>query len=123
MHDKIFIRGLSFLASIGVFDWEKQQLQKLELDLELATDIRAAAQDEDLNKTLDYASISERLMQLAQSQHHDLLETLAEKMTQMLLSEFNTSSVTLTLAKPGAVASAQSVGVTLIRPYPQMEQQ
>jgi len=114
--DSVFINNLSFLASIGVLDWEKSIQQKLELDVELTTDIRPAALHEDLSQTLDYAAISQRLITAAQAQHHDLLETLIEKLAQLLLKEFNTSQVTLTLRKPDAVPSAGSVGVRITRP-------
>ncbi|MDR9466631.1 dihydroneopterin aldolase [Marinospirillum sp.] len=116
MTDSVFIHNLSFLASIGVLDWEKNIQQKLELDVELMTDIRPAAAREDLKLTLDYAAISQRLIATAQAQHHDLLETLVEKLAQLLLEEFNTSQVTLTLRKPDAVPSATSVGVRITRP-------
>jgi 7,8-dihydroneopterin aldolase/epimerase/oxygenase len=119
MQDVIFIQNLQLLASIGVFEWEKQLLQKLQLDVELLTDIRPAAASERLDQTLDYAAISQRLMQLAQSRHHDLIETLAESMAQCLLTEFNTPQVTLTLRKPGAVAAADTVGVRICRQRPE----
>lgn len=113
--DSIFIEKLSFLASIGVFEWEKQFEQKLELDIELSTDIRPAAANDDLNLTLNYAAISELVINLAQSQHHDLIETLAEKIAARLLQEFNTQQVSLTLRKPSAVPAAASVGVKITR--------
>lgn len=113
--DSIFIENLSFLASIGVFEWEKQFEQKLELDIELSTDIRPAAANDDLNLTLNYAAISELVINLAQSQHHDLIETLAEKIAAKLLQEFNTQQVSLTLRKPSAVPAAASVGVKITR--------
>lgn len=116
MSDCIFINNLSFLASIGVLDWEKTIQQKLELDIEMTTDIRPAAAQEDLALTLDYAAISQRLIAIAQAEHHDLLETLIEKLAQQLLTEFNPTQVTLTLRKPDAVPSATSVGARITRP-------
>ena len=113
--DSIFIEKLSFLASIGVFEWEKQFEQKLELDIELSTDIRPAAANDDLNLTLNYAAISRLVINLAKAQHHDLIETLAEKIAAKLLQEFNTQQVSLTLRKPSAVPAAASVGVKITR--------
>lgn len=113
--DSIFIENLSFLASIGVFEWEKQTQQKLEIDLELSTDIRPAAACDDLNLTLNYAAISEQVMHLAKAQHHDLIEALAEKIAAMLLENFDTQQVKLTLRKPSAVPAAGSVGVKITR--------
>ena len=113
--DSIFIEKLTFLASIGVFEWEKQVEQKLELDLQLSTDIHPAAATDDLNLTLNYVAISEAAINLARSQHHDLIETLAEKIAVLLLQDFNTQQVTLTLRKPNAVPAAGSVGVKITR--------
>lgn len=113
--DSIFIEKLTFLASIGVFEWEKEIEQKLELDLELSTDIRPAAASDDLHLTLNYAAISEDVINLAKSQHHDLIETLAEKLATRLLKNFATNQVTLTLRKPGAVPAASNVGVKITR--------
>lgn len=113
--DTIFIRQLEFLAGIGVFEWEKQLQQKLVLDLELSTDICPAAEQDNLELTLDYVAISQAAIQLAQSQHHELIETLAEKIAQLLLSQFNTSRVTLTLCKPAAIPAAQTTGVRITR--------
>jgi len=115
--DTVFIEGLSFLASIGVFDWEKQFEQKLVLDIELSTDTRPAAASDDLKLALNYAAVSELVINLAQSQHHDLIETLAEKIAARLLQEFNTQQVSLTLRKPSAVPSAASVGVKITRQH------
>ncbi len=115
MSDWIFIEKLSFLASIGVFDWEKTLPQKLVVDVEMLTDISSAAASDDLSSTLDYAAVSQHLIQLAQAQHHDLIETLAEKMAASLLAHFPTHQLTLTLRKPGAVASAKNVGVRITR--------
>lgn len=115
--DSIFIEKLTFLAGIGVFEWEKQIEQKLELDVQLSTDIRPAAATDDLNLTLNYAAISEAIIALAKSQHHDLIETLAEKIAALLLQNFNTSQVTLTLRKPNAVPAAGGVGVRITRQY------
>lgn len=115
MNDCIFISNLQFQASIGVFDWEKQQQQPLEVDLELTTDISKAAASEQLGDTLDYAAISEQVVVLAQSQHHDLIETLAERIAQKLLDTYKLHSLTLTLRKPGAVPAATSVGVRITR--------
>ena len=46
--DKVFIRALNVDAVIGVYDWEKQVRQPLVFDLEMAWDIRVAAQTDDL---------------------------------------------------------------------------
>lgn len=113
--DKVFVKGLKIDTTIGVYDWEKSIRQTLVLDLTLFTDIRPAAAQDDLHLTLDYAAISARLVEYVQSTRFELIETVAERVCQLLLDEYSLPQVTLCLSKPGAVAEAESVGVEITR--------
>jgi len=59
--DTVFIQNLSMDAVIGVFDWERQVKQKIRVDLEMRTDIAAAAASDALEDTLDYKAISQKI--------------------------------------------------------------
>lgn len=113
--DMVFIKQLQVDTVIGVYDWEKTIKQRLLLDIALATDLRAAADSDDIRLTLDYAVISERVIKLITAQPIELIETVAERVAQMLLQEFATSRVDITVCKPGAVAQADTVGVQITR--------
>lgn len=113
--DKVIIRELTLLASIGVYDWEHQIQQKLVIDLEMGWDNRPAAASDDIALALDYASVSQAVGELVQGQHHKLVETLAEKIAAMLLNDFSTPWVKVSLKKPGAVPNAATVGVEIER--------
>ncbi|MCM2130188.1 dihydroneopterin aldolase [Larsenimonas rhizosphaerae] len=113
--DIILIDGLAIDTTIGVYDWEKRIQQRLILDLELGWDIRPAAADDDLNQTLNYAAISERLIEFGNSHRLELIETFAERVATLLQEEFSIPWLRLTLHKPGAVPEARSVGVRIER--------
>jgi len=113
--DKVYIRQLHIEAVIGVHDWERELRQSLLLDLELGTDIRPAAAGDDLGQALDYAAISQRLVEWVSNSRFQLIETLAEGCAQLVLTEFNVPWLRLRLAKPGAVAEAAEVGVLIER--------
>ncbi|MFQ3786063.1 dihydroneopterin aldolase [Halomonas sp. A29] len=113
--DRILIESLEFETVIGVYDWERTIRQRLTLDLELATDIRPAATDDDLTKTLDYAAISQRIARFADEHDFALVETFAERLAQLLIDEFGVPWLRLTLRKPGAVPAAAAVGVRIER--------
>ncbi|CAM5225207.1 7,8-dihydroneopterin aldolase [Alishewanella longhuensis] len=81
----------------------------------MAADQRAAANSDDIRLTLDYAVIAEKVTALITAQPIELIETVAERVAQLLLQEFATSRVDITVSKPGAVAQAQTVGVQIIR--------
>jgi len=113
--DKIFIKGLSIQTTIGFFAWEKEIKQTLELDVVMAWDIRPAALNDELDKTLDYAELSVVIEEFANNNPVDLLETLAERLATFLMKEYQIPWLKLTIHKPNAVHNARSVGVEIER--------
>lgn len=113
--DQVLIEALEVDTVIGVYAWERTITQRLSLDLCLATDIHAAASDDDLSKTLDYDAISRRIGDYAASHDFALVETFAERLAAMLRAEFSIPWLRLTVRKPGAVPNARAVGVTIER--------
>jgi dihydroneopterin aldolase len=113
--DRVFIEGLEVDTVIGAYDWERNIRQCLRLDLSFAWDNRQAAADDDLSKALDYASVSARIQAFADVSQFQLVETFAERLAQVLMSEFNIPWLHLKLTKPGAVSAAKGVGVEIER--------
>lgn len=113
--DIIFIRELEIETVIGIFDWERQIRQKISLDLEMGTDIRRAAGVDAIEHTLDYKAVSKRLIQFVGESEFMLVETLAERIATLVISEFDVPWLRLTLNKPGAVRGSRSVGVIIER--------
>lgn len=113
--DIVFIEALKVDTVIGVYEWEKSIQQTLQFDVEMRTDVRAAAAIDDLSKTVDYAVVSEDIVTLAKENQAELIETVAEKVAERILTTYAVASVKITLRKLGAVASTQSVGVIIER--------
>ena len=113
--DTIFIERLEIDTVIGVHDWERQVRQRVSLDLEMAFDIRAAAADDDVNRTLDYAAVAERVIAFVEASAFELVETLAEHVARLIVDEFGVARVSLRLDKPMALRQAKSVGIRIVR--------
>ena len=113
--DIIFIRNLKIATIIGVFDWERQVKQTVSIDLEMSADIRAAAATDQIDDTLNYKAVAKRLIAFVGESQFQLVETLAEKVAAIVLSEFNARWLRLTVHKPGAVRGADDVGVIIER--------
>ena len=113
--DIVYINGLEVETVIGIYDWEREIRQTVRVDLEMATDIRQAAASEDIENTLDYKSVSDRLISFIGESEFLLVETMAEEIAQIVLNEFNVPWLRLQLGKPGAVPSATDVGVIIER--------
>ena len=113
--DIVYIKGLKTDAVIGVYDWERHIRQTLVLDLQLASDNRAAAAADAIEDAVDYDAISGRILAYVADSEFALIETLAERVAEIVLREFGIPWVRLKLGKPGAVAEAEDVGVIIER--------
>lgn len=114
--DQVFIKGLAVEAVIGVYDWERTILQPLVLDLEMGWDIRVAAAGDDLGATLDYAAVSQRVLDFVAASQFLLVEALAEHVAALIMHEFSVPWLRLRVTKPGAVSQASGgVGVLIER--------
>lgn len=115
MSDTVFIRGLTLVTVIGVYDWEREIQQELVLDIDMAWDIREPAETDDVNKALDYAAVTERLEKFAEESQYQLVERFAEEAARILMQDFGVAWLKLRVAKPGAVKQAEAVGVEIER--------
>jgi dihydroneopterin aldolase len=113
--DIIFLRGLEAKAVIGIYDWERTIRQTIILDLEMGTDISKAASTDDISYTLDYKAVSKRISSFIEESSFFLVETMAEEVAKIILSEFPTPWVRVTLNKKGAIRGATDVGIQIER--------
>ncbi|EHK91052.1 dihydroneopterin aldolase [Aggregatibacter actinomycetemcomitans] len=115
MQDLIFIEGLTVFAQIGIYDWEQQIKQKLIFDVEMAWDSRQAAAADDVQFTLNYAEVSQFIINYVQSKSFLLIERVANEVAEQLQQQFKISWLRLKLSKPKAVAQAENVGIIIER--------
>ena len=113
--DKVFIEGLQIDALIGIYDWERRIRQTLRFDLEMGFDNRKPAATDNIEDTLNYKAVSRRLVEFVSESDYGLVETLAERCADIVLTEFNVEWLRLKLSKPGAVRGAVAVGVIIER--------
>ncbi|WP_077285505.1 dihydroneopterin aldolase [Cognaticolwellia aestuarii] len=113
--DKVYIEGLTFQTTIGFYQWEKEIKQTLVIDLAMGWNTAQAAENDELAKTLDYAAISEAVVEFANANPVDLIETLAERIATFLMAEYHIPWLRLKLMKPTAVHNASTVGVEIER--------
>lgn len=116
--DIIYLNDLRIDTIIGIFDWERRVKQTVSLDIEMATDIERAASSDDIGDTLDYKAVAKRIIAFVEDSEFQLVETLAERVTGIILGEFDVPWVRLRVNKQGAVRGARDVGVLIERPRP-----
>lgn len=113
--DIVYIRELEIQAIIGIYDWEREIKQTISIDLEMGCDNRKAAATEDINDALDYKAVAKRLISYVEESEFLLVETLAERLGEIVREEFSVPWLRLRLSKPGAVTGSKDVGVIIER--------
>lgn len=113
--DIIYISDLRIETIIGIYGWERRTRQTVVLDIEMGTDIRKASASDDVEDTLNYKTVAERLFEFVGGSEFELIETLAEQISDILLHEFNVPWLRLKLNKQGALKGVRDVGVIIER--------
>ncbi len=118
----MFIRDLVLHASIGVYQHEHEQLQRIRINIDLAvTDdhaahlSRPATGKDDLARVVDYQTVVERVRYIVKAGHVQLVETLAERLAESCLEDARIQSVRVRVEKLDVFADAASVGVEVER--------
>ena len=99
MADKLLIHDLVAECRIGIHEWEQAKPQQVWIDLELGIDAAQAAARDDVAATIDYGRLVTVVKQHAQRKPFRLLETLAEEVAALILTEFCTPEVTVRVKK------------------------
>lgn len=113
--DIIFLTGLTTDCIIGIWDWERRVKQKVVVDLEMSADIRRAAASDAIEDTLDYKKVAKRLLAFVGDSQFQLVETLAERIAQLVVTEFDVAWVRVRLNKQGAIRGSRDVGILIER--------
>ena len=112
--DAIRIEELEIFAKVGVPDEERANAQRLTLSVTLVPRIPFAELNDDLARTVDYATVCVSLAEFASGREDRLIEALAEAMAKHLLERFELTRVELELRK-FILPQTKFVAVRLVR--------
>jgi len=113
--DTIFIREFRVDAWVGIYEWEIQRAQTLELDIEIGIPDAKPGQSDAIGDTVHYGKVVERVIAELRDRKFNLLEALAEHVCGVITNDFRAPWVRLSVAKLGHIRNVRRVGVTLER--------
>lgn len=111
--DRLRVTGLEIFGHHGVFDSERRDGQTFVIDLELGLDVTAAAGSDDLRDTVDYGALVGSVVRAVRTDPVNLIETLAERVARICLSDPRVQWTEVTVHKPEAPIDASLADVTL----------
>lgn len=108
MLDKIIVKNLEVFAHHGVHPEEKILGQKFLIDAILYTNLKAAVEQDDLSKTINYSTAIKVLTDSMSKVPCDLIEKTVENLAKCLFLEFESlEKIKICLKKPMAPIDAR----------------
>ena len=100
--DRITLTGVTAVGHHGVFDFERREGQPFVVDAVLYLDFAKAAESDDVRDTAHYGEVAQRITEWISGEPLNLIEALAVRIADGLLSEFRLEAVDITVHKPQA---------------------
>lgn len=118
--DRLSVLGIEAVGHHGVFDFERRDGQVFRVDLTLGVDTRSAARSDDLQDTVDYGTLVAAVKQAIENDPVDLIETLAQRIADVCLTDPRVGWTEVTVHKPHAPIEAtfSDVALTIHRSRP-----
>ena len=120
MPSTIVVKGIQLSARCGVTETERQHPQPLLVDLTFRCPNQPAFQSDQLSDTVDYGMITQRIQDIGEGQAFSLIETLTERICQILFDEFPITHLKIWVRKtrPPLKKIKGSVGIQVFRARP-----
>ena len=115
--DRITLTGLRAFAHHGVFEHERAEGQDFVIDVTVHLELDDAAGSDDLDQTVHYGVLAERVVAAVERDPVDLIETVAERVAAVALAYPAVDEVEVTVHKPEAPIAVPfaDVAVTVVR--------
>lgn len=111
----VFVRDLVLMALIGVHNHEQDRPQRVRINLDLAVREGDGGLEDDLANVVCYEQLVSGVQEIFDQGHVGLVETIAERISEMCLTDFRVRSARVRVEKLDIFDNAQSVGVEIER--------
>lgn len=115
--DEIQLTGLTVFGRHGVFAHERENGQEFVIDLRLHLELADAAASDDVVDTVHYGELAEHVAAVVAGEPVNLIETLAQRIADVVLADPRVQQVDVTVHKPHApiALTFSDVSVTISR--------
>jgi len=115
MSDQIVLTGIHGFGYHGLFEQERNDGQDFFVDLTFVVDLKAASQSDAIADTVNYAEITDLVVEEITSNPVNLIEKLAARIAERVLNQHvKVNSVTVTVHKPQAPVAAQLKDIAVV---------
>ncbi len=113
MQGKVFIKNFKISARVGAHIHERHNPQDILVNISIALDVSKAVETDDITNTIDYVTIMDRVNELVTEKEYVLIETLADHIADICLSDTHALSACVRIEKPKKFPTVDSVGIEI----------
>ena len=116
--DKIILKGMRFYGFHGLHDEERKTGQYFLVNLECITNLHKAGVSDNIEDTINYSNIYQKVRRIIEGTPRNLLEAVAEEIADVLISDYPIKKVTINISKPDLVLKGgylDSAGIEIVR--------
>lgn len=106
MDGKICLYGLEFEDILGTLPEEREEEQKISVDIELIRDVQQPVETDRLEDTIDTFQIHAEVQHVVDNARPELMERLAYLIGKRLLNRLSCSEAQVTVRKPEIFTSS-----------------
>lgn len=108
----IRIEDLKLRTIVGIYEWEKENKQDIIINVEIEFDGTKAIETDDIKDTIDYKSITKRIITMVEESEFNLIERIAGEAIKIVMENEKVEKASVRVDKPGALRFTDSVSVT-----------
>jgi dihydroneopterin aldolase len=112
---RVLVRDLVLPCSIGIYEHERQHLQRARFNVELDVADPGSFAGGEFTKVLNYETVVNGIKDLLAQGHIDLVETIAERIAGLCLDDSRSIRATVTVEKLDVYPETEAVGVSIVR--------
>jgi 7,8-dihydroneopterin aldolase/epimerase/oxygenase len=112
---RILVRNLVLACSIGIYEHEKRDKQRVRIGVELDVADPGSFAGGELRRVLNYETVIDGIKRILAQGHVDLVETLAERIAAMCLEDPRAVRATVSVEKLDIYPESDGVGVSIVR--------
>jgi len=111
----VFVRDLSLIAMVGIYEHEKRHPQRILVNIDCAVQERGGALEDDIKNVVSYEKVVKNVKSIVRDGHVNLVETLAGKIAEKVLKNRSIKRVRVRVEKLDIIPEASSVGIEIER--------
>jgi dihydroneopterin aldolase len=112
---RVLIEGYELIGSVGVYEHEHRYEQRVIVSLDLRVNDGYDGASDRVSDIYDYDLAIQAIKRTVNSGHFNLIETLAERIAEVCLSDKRVVSARVRVEKPDLLPACRGIGIEILR--------